>query len=134
MPTDSGIWLGMFKKDSVPEECSCHTDDDGEAGKVPSEGRSHCNREGHVKTSSEDTVKYKRDGTAKRTEDDADNSLTIGQSHGEDGGWSFPTLSVQGIGEPETGHGEGSPSTALKGRDVHINVGPESVSKNLWKK
>jgi len=83
--------------DSVPEECSGHTDDDSKASKVPSEGGSHGHREGHVKTSTEDTVENKGDCAAERPEDDADNSFTIGQANRENGRRSFPTLSVQSI-------------------------------------
>lgn len=66
----SGVGLN-----GVPEEGSDHTNDDGEAGEVPSKGGPHCNRERHMKTSTNNTIEYERDGTANGSKDDTVHSL-----------------------------------------------------------
>lgn len=59
----------------VPEESCGHPGDDCESRKVPSERGSNCHWERNMETSSHDTVQDQRYGTAKRTEDDADDGL-----------------------------------------------------------
>lgn len=66
----SGVGLN-----GVPKECSNHTDNNGEAGKVPSEGRAHCDREGNVETSTHNTVENEGNCAADGSKDDTVDSL-----------------------------------------------------------
>lgn len=81
----------------MPEQGSGHTNDDSEPGKVPTKGGLHGDGEGDVETSFKNTIQDEWDGTAKTSENDADDGFTPGQSNGEDGRWSHPRLSVQGV-------------------------------------
>ena len=66
----SGIGLN-----GMPKERSNHADNDGEAGKVPSEGGAHGDREGNVEASADNTVEDEGYCAADRSKDDAVYSL-----------------------------------------------------------
>ena len=137
----SGVGLN-----SVPEECSDHTDDDGEAGEVPTEGGAHCDGEGNVEASTDHTVEDEGNGAADGSEDDTVDGLAprdvnkrpLGrylnipsQSYSQDRSRSFPTLSIHSIREPETQHGERRPRPTFNGSDIHIDVGPCQVRSEI---
>lgn len=112
---------------SMPEERSSHSYDDGETSEVPAEGRLHSHGEGYVKTGSKNTVQDQWHSAAKTSEDDADNGLTPSQPNSENGRRGHPGLSVKSITEPEACHCNSCPSSSIKRRHVHVNIGPDEV-------
>lgn len=60
----------------MPEKSSSHANHNGEAGKVPSEGRLHSNGERNMETSSKNAIENQRNSAAETSEDNADNGLT----------------------------------------------------------
>lgn len=60
----------------MPEQRCYHTDDDGESGEVPAEGRSTCHWEWNVKAGANGSIEHERDGTTKGAENNTVNCLT----------------------------------------------------------
>jgi hypothetical protein len=66
---DDEISCSHGMEHTVPEECRCHSYDDGEATEVESEARTGNNGEGHVQLSTGGTVETQWDGDGERSED-----------------------------------------------------------------